>query len=218
MFPKAVLFDFDGVVVDSFKAHYTAWSDAFFQLFQTPISPFPSQTHAGKSPILIAEYFCEQIGEKDKAEALYDLKGELLHKGAIVPDLLPGVNEVQGLIAERAVPYGIASNATKQFLTNSIQQLSIQFETYFGVEDYDFPKPHPEAYIKLAKALGVDENNFENTWVFEDSLTGTTAAKKAGMFPVGILTQYTEGELRSAGSQLVFPTLFEVYLHLKEMS
>lgn len=216
MFPKAVLFDFDGVVVDSFKAHYGAWGDAFYSLFQTGISPFPSQTHAGKSPILIAEYFCDQIGKKNEAQSLHDLKGELLHKGTIIPDLLPGVHEVQKLIAAKGIPYGIASNATKQFLTNSIAQLSIDFTIYFGVEDYDFPKPHPEAYIKLAKALKVAEEDFKNTWVFEDSLTGTTAAKKAGMIPIGILTQYTEAELKAAGSELVFPTLYEAYLYLKE--
>lgn len=215
MFPKAVLFDFDGVVVDSFKAHYGAWSNAFFELFGTQISPFPSQTHAGKSPILIAEYFCEQINKKESAQDLYDLKGELLHKGTIVPELLPGVHEVQGLIAKEGIPYGIASNATRQFLTNSIQQLSIDFSVYFGVEDYDFPKPHPEAYIKLAKTLNVQESDYEQTWVFEDSLTGTTAAKEAGMFPIGILTQYTEAELRLAGSKMVFPTLFEAYTYLK---
>lgn len=217
IFPSAALFDFDGVVVDSFNAHYNAWKVAFFELFKTEIAPFPHQTHAGKSPILIATYFCEQINKSDKAQDLYELKGEILHKGLIIPNLLPGVNEIQNLLENTNTPYGIASNATKKFISNSIEQLSIQFDTFKGVEDYQYPKPHPEAYLSLAKELNIPESEFCNTWVFEDSLTGTTAAKSAGMIPIGILTQYTEKELLNAGSKLVFPTLLEAKLYLEKL-
>lgn len=60
------------------------------------------------------------------------------------------------------------------------------------------------------------ENN--GVWVFEDSLTGTTAAKLAGMIPIGILTQFTEEELKKAGSAMVFPTLLEAYQYLISLS
>lgn len=218
IFPKAVLFDFDGVVVDSFEAHYTAWSSAFTELFNEEISPFPHQTHAGKSPLLIAQYFCEQINQKDQTESLFLLKGNHLHKGLIAPNLLPGVNEVQQLLTDRSIPYGIASNATKLFIQNSIKQLNIKFDLFMGVEDYEFPKPHPEAYISLAKKLNVSTSDYKNTWVFEDSITGTQAAKSAGMVPIGILTQYSKEELIQAGSVMVFPTLFEAYEYLQTLS
>lgn len=215
MLPKGVLFDFDGVVVDSFQVHYKAWRSAFLELFKKEIVPFPHQTHAGKSPRIIAAYFCEQIGQSGRSVELYLLKGKYLHDGLTPPKLLPGVREVQGFLAENNKPYGIASNATKQFLANSIKQLNIEFEVFFGVEDYEFPKPHPEAYLSLAKYLGFKEEDYASLWVFEDSLTGTEAAKSAGMIPIGILTQYTENELKEAGSQLVFPTLLEAFYYLK---
>ena len=82
--------------------------------------------------------------------------------------------------------------------------LNIDFETYFGVQDYKKPKPAPEAYITLANKLGFTVSDFKDIWVFEDSLTGTTAAKLAGMVPIGILTQYSDSELREAGSQFIF--------------
>ena len=68
-YPKAILFDFDGVIVDSFDAHYEAWKSAFFKLFNTQIPDFPHHTHTGKSPMLIAKYFCEKINKADNINA-----------------------------------------------------------------------------------------------------------------------------------------------------
>jgi len=68
--------------------------------------------------------------------------------------------------------------------------------------------------MMLANALGFTKEDYKDIWVFEDSLTGTTAAKLAGMHPVGILTQYPEEELKKAGSKMVFPTLLEAYQYL----
>lgn len=214
MIPKGFLFDFDGVIVDSFESHYTAWTSAFKELFNKNISPFPS-SYAGKSPMKIAEYFCKDIGKEEQTEALYFLKDNHIKTKFTVPKLLPGVHEFTDFLSDKNIPYGIASNATKQFLKNSILHLNLNFNTVFGLEDYEKPKPHPEAYIKLAKALGLKEEELKEIWVFEDSLTGTKAAKDAGMIPIGILTQYSEKELREAGSEFVYPTLLEAYNFLK---
>ena len=121
-------------------------------------------------------------------------------------------------LTKNKINYGIASNATRQFLKNSIHHLNLNFPTVFGVEDYEKPKPAPEAYVTLAKALNFSETDFKDLWVFEDSLTGTTAAKLAGMIPIGILTQFTEEELKKAGSAMVFPTLLEAYQYLISLS
>jgi HAD superfamily hydrolase (TIGR01509 family) len=211
--PKGFLFDFDGVVVNSFKSHGAAWSAAFKELFNKEIAPFP-KSHAGKSPMVIAAYFCSIIGEEKRAEELYALKDTYLDIHFTVPKLLPGVREFTALLTKEKIPYGIASNATKQFLKNSVHHLNLDFPVVFGVEDYEKPKPAPEAYITLANALGFQENDFKDVWVFEDSLTGTKAAKSAGMVPIGIMTQFSEEDLKEAGSVLAFRTLLEAYQYL----
>lgn len=213
MLPKGFLFDFDGVVVDSFESHYSAWSSAFEEMFDKKIAPYP-KSHVGKSPRKIAAYFCNVIGEDARSEELFLLKDKHLDLYFKVPNLLPGVVEITDFLKENKIPYGVASNATKLFLKNSIQHLNLKFTTVFGVEDYEKPKPAPEAYITLAKALGFKENDFENIWVFEDSLTGITAAKLAGMMPIGILSKNTEQEMKEAGSVLVFSSLLEAYNYL----
>ena len=167
--------------------------------------------------MVIANYFCSVIGKEAQTEALFFLKDKHLDSYFKTPNLLPGVHECTSFLSKKKIPYGIASNATKQFLKNSVQKLNLNFTTVFGVEDYKKPKPAPEAYITLAKALSFKENDFKNIWVFEDSLTGTTAAKSAGMIPIGILTQYSEKELKNAGSKMVFPTLLEAFKYLNKV-
>ena len=213
--PKGFLFDFDGVVVNSFESHNSAWASTFKELFHKEIPPFPKEM-AGKSPMKIANYYCSTIYKEDKTEDLYFLKDEHLDKYFKTPKLLPGILEITGFLKVKNIPYGIASNATKQFLKNSVAQLNLDFTTIFGVQDYDKPKPAPEAYITLANALGFHQEDFKELWVFEDSLTGTTAAKLAGMIPIGILTQYSKDELTKAGSQFVFPTVLEAYQYLQK--
>ena len=207
--PIAVLFDFDGVVVDSFDAHYGAWKQAFQNLFNQDILPFPEETHAGRAPIEIAAYFCEAIGKPQEAHALFEAKGTLLHKGNTPPKLLPGVQELTRILKSKGIPYGIASNATKEFIANSIKQLEIDYPIFFGVEDYKLPKPNPEPYQMLAKKLGITESNFHKVIVFEDSITGITAVKNAEMIPIGIRTQHQDSVLKEAGCFKSFPTLLE---------
>lgn len=215
-FPIAILFDFDGVVVDSFQSHYNAWGTAFKELFATEVPPFPHNELAGKSPYLIAEYFCKSVGQPEKTQEYYQLKGEHLHSGLVPPKLLPGVVEIQTYLTEQSIPHGIASNATRLFIKNSILQLGLGFTSFFGIEDYQNPKPNPEAYITLAKHLNIPKEQFANTWVFEDSLPGIQAAKEAGMFPVGILTLHNEAKMKAAGCKLVFPSLLEAYQYLRQ--
>ncbi|MEO9571225.1 MAG: HAD family phosphatase [Polaribacter sp.] len=211
--PKGFLFDFDGVIVDSFNSHYSAWSSAFRELFHTEIAPFPKHL-SGKSPMIIAEYFCSVIGKEKQTADLYHLKDDHLDKYFTVPKLLPGIREITQFLSEEKIPYGIASNATKQFLKNSIHHLDLNFTTVFGLQDYIKPKPAPEAYISLAKALDFKEEEFKNLWVFEDSLTGTNAAKLAGMKPIGITTNYSVEELKAVGSILTYPSVLDAYQYL----
>ncbi len=215
MFPKGFLFDFDGVVVDSFESHYSAWSSAFQEMFDQEIAAYP-KSYIGKSPRKIAAYFCSLIGEENRSEELFFLKDKHLDVYFKVPNLLPGALEITEFLKENKIPYGVASNATKLFLKNSIQHLNLNFTTVFGVEDYKKPKPAPEAYITLAKALGFTEKDFKNLWVFEDSLTGTKAAKLAGMIPIGILAKNSEKEMKKAGSKLIFPSLLEAFHYLNK--
>lgn len=214
-FPSGVLFDFDGVIVDSFQSHFSAWNAAHLELFSKEISHFPHEKLSGKSPHIIAQYFCDEAGYPEKGTDLFHLKGLYLHASNTPPKLLPGVEEIQHFLTQKNIPHGIASNATRAFVKNSVSQLKLGFTTLFGLEDYKFPKPHPEAYRTLANKLQITQENYASTWVFEDSITGTKSALDAGMVAIGILTANTKEQMLDAGSHYCFPTLLEAYEFLK---
>ena len=130
MLPKGVLFDFDGVIVDSHISHYSAWSSAFKELFGEEIVAFPKK-HTGKSPMIIANYFCSVLDKEDQTEALFFLKDNHLDVHFITPEILPGVHECTTFLTKNKIKYGIASNATRQFLKNSIHHLNLNFPTVF---------------------------------------------------------------------------------------
>ncbi|MGY5355781.1 HAD family hydrolase [Wenyingzhuangia sp. IMCC45467] len=210
-FPKAVLFDFDGVVVDSVKCHMSAWTNAFREVFNAEICPFPRDSHAGVAPIKIAEYFAEFGGDISKAPQVNTLKQKHIVTTSVPPDLLPGVNEIQGFLAKNNIPHGIASNAYTDFVKHAVAKTGAGFKVCMGVDMFAEPKPSPVPYLTLAKYLGVQEKDFSQTLIFEDSLTGIRAAAATGMVAVGLTTQYTEEQLLANGAVKVFPTLLEAY-------
>lgn len=214
-FPVGFLFDFDGVIVNSVDSHVNAWKEAFEKTFQKKLTYFPHEELAGKSPHLISEHLANAAGSIEKSLELYLLKGDILHSSNTPPILLPGVKEIQQFLAIRSIPHGIASNATRMFVKNSVAQLDLGFKHIFGLENYKFPKPNPEAYITLANHLEIPAREYKNVWVFEDSLTGTKAAVDAGMVPIGILTMNTKEQMEAAGSQHTFPTLLEAFEYIE---
>ncbi len=215
-FPKGALFDFDGVVVDSKSTHYAAWASAYRQLFQAEICPFPDHLE-GSHPQKIAAYFAKNAGHPESAQQLHDLKLEHLLLIQQENILLPGVHEITQLLQLKNTPYGIASNASKGFVENTINQQDINFYIFTGNEDYNYPKPHPEAYISLAEKLGFELVDFPSLWVFEDSLTGLKAAVDAGMKAIGIATKLDKTILLENGASLAFDDLLEAYEFLKRL-
>jgi len=206
--PKAVLFDFDGVIVNSFSAHKFAWALAFEEIFSKEICPFPPDL-AGKAPAHIAEYYANYGGDISKAEKLKELKHVFMLKGLEKPVLLPGVREITSALKSRDIPYGIASNASKHYVKKAIEWLDIDFEISMGYQDYPAPKPDPIAYQTLANKLGVKPEEYNNTWVFEDSKTGIGSAVSNKMIAYGIKSDEAKVDLSNYGATQVFAHLGE---------
>ena len=203
--PRAVLFDFDGVVADSADIHHAAWEKAFAELFGRSLGRFPAEEMAGKSPVLIAAALAGRGGRAELADRLYDRKLELLLAGP-PPKLLSGVRSLMQLLHKQAIPFGIASNAPGAFVRRSAELLKLPVAVVLGVDDFERPKPAPDPYWQLAGALGVEEVDYPLTWVLEDSPTGMRAAVAAGMFAIGIADHRRADELLDLGARTTYVT------------
>jgi HAD superfamily hydrolase (TIGR01509 family) len=85
----------------------------------------------------------------------------------------------------QGIVQSLVSNSSKEVITHSLAQLGIldNYTQIFSRDQAEFAKPHPEMYLN---ALAFHGKNPEQCLVFEDSATGISAAKAAGLSVVGI--------------------------------
>lgn len=204
--PTAILFDFDGVIVDSQAAHQAAWRSAAYALWEKNPGPYP-QHLSGRAPTEIAAYFAELNDDPGRVNEYMLLKLDHLLSQEQPAPLLPGVKQLFARLKELSIPFGIASNAPRSFVQHTVAKHGLDVEVMFGFEDYTLPKPNPEPYLLLAERLNISEADFSDVWICEDSVTGITAAAATGMYVIGVKTVHDEDKLKDAGANLVVQNL-----------
>jgi beta-phosphoglucomutase len=191
----AVIFDMDGVLVDSNPAHEVA------------LKQFSKQ----KGFDLTEEQLRTKIFGRTNKDWLPNLFGDHLtpaqikdygeEKEAIFRDIyVSEIKPVEGLIgflerlAQANIPMAIGTSAPRSNVDFVLKHLPIE-KFYKSILDESFVskgKPDPEIYIKCAAALGFDPTHCV---VIEDSISGVAAAQGAGCKVVGITTTHTKEEL-----------------------
>lgn len=202
------IFDFDGVVVDSIAVHLDAWEVAVGQIFSSRIDQ-PGRL-IGHSTSAIAMILAGEAGEPQRAPELAALKRKILDEGKSPVEALPGAIELFQELSRHKILWGIASNATRPFIETTLQRLGVTAPLVVSVEDVRNPKPAPDVFLLCASKLGISPVRHREILVFEDSIHGLAAAKKAGMCAVGIATQHDATDLYAAGAHKVCKNLAEV--------
>lgn len=210
MNPVAVMFDFDGVIVDSFAIHSSAWISAFEEEYKCAFPKINSKLLTGKSSLEIAQSICDHAGITLDITLFLKRKTAKIISGDIVPQLLPGVQETVLLLRELKIPFAVASNAPRAYLKMVLAYYDISIDVVLGFEQVENPKPAPDLFIAAAKQLGMSSSEFKNIVVFEDSVPGISAAKSAGMIPVGIRGQYNDLSMVTAGATTLYDSLVDV--------
>lgn len=185
---KAIIFDLDGVIVDTAKFHYLAWrkmaNDLGFDitLEQNEQLKGVSRVHSLKQILgwgnkSVTEIEFERL-MKSKNE---DYLARIAHMNE--EDLLPGVKKVLDFLTENKIPYALGSaskNARPILKGLKIEQ---RFKGIVDGNDVTKAKPDPEVFLIAAEELGMPP---QDCVVFEDSVAGIQAANLAGMTSIGI--------------------------------
>ena len=185
-----LIFDMDGVLIDSNPAHRRAW-EAFNRRYGVETTPAMHERMYGKrNDDIVRDYFgdlpADEIAARGAAkEALYR---EMIG-GSIEEMLVPGVRAFLELHA--ALPKALASNAEPANIEFLLERAGLRgyFAAVVDGHQVHRPKPDPEIYLLAARVLGVRP---EDCIVFEDSYTGAEAGVAAGMHVVGIATTHKE--------------------------
>lgn len=195
---KAVLFDMDGVIVDSEPLHVAAFQ-ATLRRYGHDLSDEQYKQHfAGKTDEAGFNQYFDFVGETVDLSVVMDEKAkEYLRLAAdrLVP--YPGVIELIRELADKTVPLGLVTGSLRAEAEVTLKAFDI--EQYFSIivaaEDISKSKPSPEGYLKGAEALGVHP---EKCVVIEDAPSGVRAAAAAGMRCLAVATTHTPEELAGA--------------------
>lgn len=198
----AVIFDMDGVIAHTNPYHSLAFR-VFFEKRGLNPSDEEFKLHMfGKSNSYILRYFLgrEVVGEefKQMEEEKEGLFREI-YKEHVKP--VPGFLEFLADLKASGFKTAVATSAPRANLDLVMGALGFEssMESILASENVTKHKPDPEVYLKSAQNLGVDP---ERCLVFEDSFSGVSAGKNAGMKVVGVLTSHIVEELPPCDSYI----------------
>jgi HAD superfamily hydrolase (TIGR01509 family) len=192
----AVLFDLDGVIVDSRPHHLAAWHrlarehhlrhapDYFTQTFGLRNDAILGGLVPGITPVELAR--------------LADIKEALFRdaaRGRV--EALPGVPELLNALDEQAAPRAIVTSTPRANLALILETLRLadRFDALVAEEDASKGKPDPEGFLVAAERLGIAP---ACCVVIEDAPAGLRAARAGGMRAIGVTTTHGAPELGDA--------------------
>jgi beta-phosphoglucomutase len=183
----ALIFDMDGVIVDSTALHTDAWRLYLEQQGQDAFDI--ADRMLGKHNDELVRMFFPR--EALTAESIFEhgRRKEAIYRGMMAPvvesKLVPGVRDF--ILRHQSSPLAIATNAEPLNVDFILDATAIR--SYFRVildgHQVAKPKPFPDIYLAAAERLGQKP---EDCVVFEDSLTGIAAARASGARVVGVST------------------------------
>ena len=190
-----ILFDWDGVIIDSSRQHEASWE----RLAREEGRVLPEghfKTGFGKKNEWIIPQLLNWASEPAEVRRL-SLRKEAAYREIVVEsglNALPGVRVFLERLRDAGVPNCIGSSTHRENITTIVGVLG--FEGLFGgmvtSEDVAHGKPHPDVFLKAAAKTGVAP---ERCVVFEDALAGIEAGHAGGMKVVGVATTHPATEL-----------------------
>lgn len=192
---KAVLFDMDGVIVDTEPLHKKAYFLMFDQ-FNIEVSNKLYESFTGQSTINVCRQLCDIFGLENNPEDL------LQYKRKVFTDLFyndPSLKLIDGVLDiiqdyhNNGLTLVLASSASMGTINNVFKRFELDqyFKAKISGADLKASKPHPEIFEKAAQLAGYPQ---QNCLVIEDSTNGIKAAKAAGSYCVGFDSLHSKNQ------------------------
>jgi beta-phosphoglucomutase len=215
---RAVVFDFNGVLVDDEAVHCALLREV---LAEEGIA------------LSEAEYYGEYLGYDDRGcfETALQRAGRPASRTAVEAliarkarryaaqaaqglKIFPGAAEAVRSLARRW-PVAVCSGALRAEIEFALDRLGVagQVAAIISAEDTDRCKPDPEGYflaLDALRSLGHEDLEAAHCLAVEDSRAGIQSAKAAGMYVIGVTHTYDAALLREAGCDVVIPALAEL--------
>ena len=181
---QAMIFDLDGVLVDTAKFHYLAWKRLADEWFHMDFTEADNERFKGVNRVACMEILRDMAGATLDAEQFEE--GMRLKNGWYVDmvegmtpaDVLPGARDYVESQREKGILCAIGSASKNCRLVLERTALFGLFDTVSDGTVVTRAKPDPEVFLKAAEMMGADP---KHCVVFEDAQAGIDAAKAGGM-------------------------------------
>ncbi len=202
---KAVLWDLDGVLVDTAPFHFQAWRELFAGLGKRISEQDFVRTFGLRNDAILKEHLGDLPPQQ--VEELSRRKEELFRdmaKGNLTP--APGVIPLLRRLRQGGSKMAVVSSTPRENLDMVLRSLGLEtaFDALIVGEDVERGKPDPQGYLLAAERLNVDPRDCV---VIEDAPGGVEAAKRAGMSCIGLAADRAPDTL--AGADLIANSLEE---------
>lgn len=204
MHSLGIIFDMDGLLVDSEALHFQAYHDVFKPFgIDLTVEMFVSGWLEGNR--YGTRQYLEKIGRGDDEtfQRVRDQKSERfieLARGKL--QLMPGVKFFLERLKSENIVCGVGTGAYPQeyeFIANECN-LKDYLEVFVGGCDVEHNKPAPDIFLEVAKRLNIEP---ERTIVFENSSLGMHSAFRAGMKCVIVPSPFTRNQDFTGASQML---------------
>jgi HAD superfamily hydrolase (TIGR01509 family) len=211
---KALLFDFDGLLLDTETPDYQAWKNIYREHgFELPDDKWGSIIGTAFGQFDAAEHLSILLQRKLDSVSLRDRHRSESHAMVLSNPVMPGVIDYIHDAKRLGLKLAIASSSSHSWVDTHAKRLGI-FEFFDKVITSDEvgverTKPHPDLFLLALDQLNVRTNE---AIVFEDSPNGVRAAQSAGIFVVAVPNSVTS-QLSIENANLTLRSLADLSLH-----
>ncbi len=207
---KAVIYDMDGVLIDSEPLWRQAEIETFAKVGLSFTDEMCMQTMGMRTSEVIEFWYAKTPWTgKTKKEVENELMQRVTQLIIEEGDTMKGVEFSLNYFKEKGLKVALASSSAMNLIEAVIEKLQIKkyFEVIESAEYLDFGKPHPEIFIKTAQQLEVRPNE---CLVIEDSFNGVLAAKAARMEVIAIPDKESERDDRFVIADFILKDLEQI--------
>ncbi len=188
---KTVIFDMDGILIDSVplwrRAKREIFSELGFEIIEEEHNKTMGYTITETVSRWFELYLFENVSEREVIEKIENRIIELIEEEG---KMISGIKEVVDFCYKNFVQIGLASSSSHKVIDTVLTKLN--FKNYFQVvcsaQDESFGKPHPAVYITALEKLRV---KYYDCLVIEDSFNGLLAAKAAKIKCIAIPNEFS---------------------------
>jgi HAD superfamily hydrolase (TIGR01509 family) len=185
----AILFDMDGLMIDSESVYWAAGRQIAARYGKT-VKDETLGRMMGRAPLESVRLFADELGLAESPQALLETREamviESLRRGVPV---MPGLRELLAEFRPR-LKFAVATSAPRRMADIVMEGLDLRrwFDAVQTSDGITRGKPDPEIYLKAVARIGVKP---EECVVLEDSSNGALAGKLAGTYVIAVPSQYT---------------------------